>query len=169
MTAPYQRSSVEGVLGNHEKRIGNLEAYGLEPVTFSIKLAGDDPGVDVPAYIVNGRFYVGIPMELDGWYVVKFWGYQSDPTGASIDTKLRLSRKPSANNGTGGGSNAVTSTNVTIPFNAIYPSVQAVIDDTKNIVVGEKHMLRVDVLDLEPNKVWGLSCEITLSPKNVLL
>jgi hypothetical protein len=80
-----------------------------------------------------------------------------------------LKRTPSSNTGSPpGGVNTVTSTNLIISGTDTYPSVHAVIDRTMNNVVGEKHILYVDV-DVEPNKVWGLSCEITLSPKNVLL
>mgnify|MGYP001317617677 FL=1 len=40
MTAPYQRSSVEGVLGNHEKRVGILEAVSLG-AHYEIKVVSD--------------------------------------------------------------------------------------------------------------------------------
>jgi len=64
VTAPVQRSSVEGVLANHEKRVGILEATpGSHGGEFDIKLVSDADFIDPGTW---NDFYFNIPPDLNG-------------------------------------------------------------------------------------------------------
>jgi len=66
VTAPVQRSSVEGVLANHERRVGILEAVPSFGGNYEIKL--------VPDYVTlstgDGKFIFAIPSDLNNTNLV---------------------------------------------------------------------------------------------------
>lgn len=156
-------------VARHARGLRDLRERYLPDVgpeaTYAIKVTEDQDSspLSEPAEILSGAFYLGIPPELDGWYVVKFWGYQTTPGFVSgDDTVLRLTRTAQY-----GPTDTITTTQVTIPYDGLFPSVDAVIDDTVNQVTGNATLLRVDITNV--NGAYGIGVEITLSPTNVLL
>lgn len=140
-----------------------IDPIPSSPVVYAIKLTADEatPGAEV-AVINNGQFYMSIPPELDGWYVVKFWGYQTTPGALGTDTLIRLKKfTPPSTIVT------VTSTSLGIDEAGYFPNQDAVIDTIDNQVQAGADLLQVDIEDV--NGAYGLACEISFSPVNVLL
>jgi hypothetical protein len=141
----------------------------LTRVTYAVKIYPDDVFEDPipPMPIVNGIWSHAIPPSLDDWYVVGFWGYHNRPDNG-IDTVLRLTRE-----NVPGGSNSITSSpHLVIPASEQAPyeyTLPVPIDDTQNQIASATQKLRVDVIDCDPDLVWNVGVEITLSPANYLL
>ena len=82
MTAPYQRTSVEGVLANHEKRVGILEAvpsFG----NYEIKVVADASALATG----DGQFIFAIPSDLNGTDLLDAQAFVTTvATGATLIT-----------------------------------------------------------------------------------
>jgi len=83
MTAPYQRSSVEGALASNDVRLARLESNS--PIAhYEIKVVSDIDGLTVGA----GQFIFAIPYSIDGWHLVTASGYVT--TVGSTTTEVTI-------------------------------------------------------------------------------
>jgi hypothetical protein len=79
MTAPHQRTSVQSVLGDQQRRIGILEALPTQ-AQFDIKVVGDSLLVTTG----DGQFIFAIPSDLNGWRLVDAQAFVT-----TVSTSLR--------------------------------------------------------------------------------
>jgi len=81
MTAPYQRSSVEGVLGNHDKRVAILESLSLG-AHYEIKVVSDLIVVKTG----DSQFVFAIPSDADFFDLVDAQAFVSTVSSSGKPT-----------------------------------------------------------------------------------
>lgn len=137
MTAPFLRPSVETILGNHETRIGILEASTLLP-TYPIKVFTDATLVTTG----NGKFIMGVTAaeKLDGLRLAFVGAYITTVSSSGIVT-VQLANLTAAVD--------MLSTRLTIDVGEFFSdtaATPAVIDPVNNLInTGDRLSIDVDV------------------------
>ena len=82
MTAPVQRTTVEGVLANHERRVGILEAVPSGKAKFEIKVVSDSLLVATG----DNQFIFAIPSDLNGANLVDAQAFVTTVSSSGLPT-----------------------------------------------------------------------------------
>ena len=83
MTAPVQRTTVEGVLANHEKRVGILEAVPPKTsIEYEIKVISETTTLTTG----DGQFIFAIPSDLNGMNLISAQAFVTTVSSSGLPT-----------------------------------------------------------------------------------
>jgi hypothetical protein len=151
VTAPYQRASVEGILGNQQQRIGALEAVPRF-AQYEIKVTSDQQ----PLIAGDGRFIFVAPPDIDGVYLSGAEAFVTTVSSSALPT-IQIRNVTTTLD--------MLSTRITINVGAFtsYTATTPSVINVANAVVQVGDLIAIDV-DVTGTGTKGLGVILTFGP-----